>query len=183
MGRQNAAVDDAAAHTRSVDAGDFHRQQAVVQEDAGADSGVIGEAFVRRGQLVAPRDVLGGEHHVLTRRELPWRGQIADPNTRSLEVEEYGDRQVHVLRDAACGCDPLRAQLGGAVGRIDAQHVGSGLEQRADARLVPGRGSQGRDDLSAANRRADMWKTTQLATSRLVARQATVIRNNVVIMR
>ncbi len=154
VGRQNTAVDDAAAHARSVDAGDLHRQQAVVQQDPGADAGVSGEAFVRRGQLIAPRDVLGGEHHLLTRRELPRRGQIADANARALEVEQDGDRQVHLLRDAPGGGDPLRTQLGGAVGRIDAQHVGSGLEQRADARLVPGRGSQGRDDLSAANRRA-----------------------------
>ena len=165
--RQNPPVDHPAPHARRLDSRHLDRKQSVIQQDRRADTRVGGEAIIRGGQLVSPRDILGGKHHLLARRELARSREIPDANARSLEIEQDGDGQIGAGGDAADRRDPLGALLRSAVRGVDAQHVGTRLEQSADGRLIAGRRSERGDDLGAADGRDPVRRVIHNCTQRV----------------
>ena len=121
--RQDAAVNHAPPHTRRLDRGHFNRQQPVVQQDPRADFGVVRQAFVGGGQLVAARPLLRSKDHLLPRPQLARRGEITDSDAGTLQVEQHRDRRAALFGHLAGGRNPFSTLLGSAVRGIDAQHV------------------------------------------------------------
>src|SRR5205814_7633793 len=57
-------------------------------------------------QLPVPRRPLAGDHHLLAGDEDAWRGQVADPELRPLQVGDQSQRPAELGLDAT---DELRA--------------------------------------------------------------------------
>ena len=109
------AVEHARLHARRVHLERDELDQAVVDEDAVADLHVVAEMLVGGRELVRPRVLAGDEHDVLAVVTLRGVGEVADPDARTLQVAEDGDRagpsSLAVSRTSAtvvacCSCVP-----------------------------------------------------------------------------
>lgn len=100
------------------------------------------DALGRAGRRVGIEHEGGAaiEHHGVG-REGP------DAQLGALEIGQDADRPAEILLHAADHAHHLAHPLRRGVAHVDAEHVGAGLEQAGDRRLVGTGGSEGRDDL------------------------------------
>ena len=96
---------------------------------------------------------LGREDDPLPRLEPERPRQVADPNPRSLQIEQDGRRIPPRGEHLAQAGDPAGADFRSAVRRVDADDVDPRVQQRGHLRGLVPRWAQGGDDLGAADRR------------------------------
>ena len=99
--------------------------------------------------LVALRLVEVEPEVVAARQGDPAVGEAADPQLGPLQVHDRADRPAALLLDLANDREARRVVLVAAVAEVEAEHVGAGIGQLADALLGRAGGTQRRDDLGA----------------------------------
>ena len=145
-------------HPLVADVGHFEREQAVVQENARAHPHVGGERVVGGGDLPRRGLRFRREGDRLAGLEMERLHQRAHADARALEIQQHRDRVAPVARHLAKLLDPSGADLGGAVGGVDADDVDARVEQRGHLAGAVPRGAQRGDDLGATNRTCEAWE-------------------------
>ena len=122
---------------------------AVVDQKKSAGLGRLEDLGMGQGN--APRRRRCGvevEAQLLAHRQLHRPlGEGAEAELGPLQVHQDGDGMLVMLLERAQLLDPLAMVFVHAVAEVEAEHVGAGLEQSAQALGAGGRGPQGRDDL------------------------------------
>src|SRR6185369_10639935 len=86
---------------------------------------------------VVTRRLVGIEHKTLAVLELGGAfGESAEPQLRSLQIDQDADRAAIAALDIADGVDQLAHLVVRRVAHVDAEHVRAGLEQFSDHRTV-----------------------------------------------
>ncbi len=100
----------------------------------------------------------------------PSAGEGAEPQFRTLQVDQNADRAVHLLLERADCRHPLAHGVMGGVTHIDAENVGAGGEQGGDGLAIGRGGAEGGDDLDAAAATGLQWRSSQGLAAFAVAR-------------
>ena len=81
-------------------------------------------------------------------------GEGAEPQLRSLQIDEDADRAAGLFLERADHRHPLAHDVMRGMAHVDAEDVGAGGEQVGDGLAVARGGAEGGDDLDARRRRA-----------------------------
>jgi hypothetical protein len=116
-----------------LDGGHDQFDQAVVDEDAIAGRHIVAQLVVRDGDFPVVRRVFGHQHQRLTGREFARGVQVADADTRALQVAHDGHRATERIGHFTHDGDGPRMLFVCAVRKIDAGDIEPGFDQRANA--------------------------------------------------
>jgi len=153
-----AGDDDLGRDDRALDAGDLDADLAVVDQEEVTLVDVLGEALERRADdLLRSGDVFGRDlEDVADGEEVRTFGEPAEPDLRSLQVDEDGDGTAGVIRRLAHVRQSGVVVGVVAVAEVEAGHVHTGIDDGANHLVAFGGRTQSGDDLRASHRNSSV---------------------------
>ena len=125
IGPELAAIAHSPQDPVAANAGDFHVEETVVEQDGAPGLHILCEGGIRGGNLRAGRIGLRRKDHVLAGFENDRLRKAPDPNAGSVQIEQNGRAAMTAagLDDLLEITNPAGADLGRAMRRVHPDHV------------------------------------------------------------